>query len=259
MPSSTGGIRTGPRCARADPAGFHQAWDILERLWARPSSGPAACHPGGCTSRPAASGRSSRCCATWCSPPTPGSGGRSSASHRHGTRWTCRGTRCLTPRGVARDRDARPALEAVLELRRDRMSTVRHAIELRGSGQPGPWTGSVWPPSDAAVRPSTRCVNACRSSSTRSGSTGCTPSETSMPCRHVARGKGTVNLIARCVTSVRQRPGAHRRRSVRHLARYRLLSTARRRIDMGTGPVLLLDLPAPLPSGVAIPEPGQCP
>jgi hypothetical protein len=31
--------------------------------------------------------------------------------------------------GVPRDRDARPSLDAVLELRRDRMSTVRHVIE----------------------------------------------------------------------------------------------------------------------------------
>jgi hypothetical protein len=31
-PSSTGAIPTGPRCP-ADPAGFREAWDILERLW----------------------------------------------------------------------------------------------------------------------------------------------------------------------------------------------------------------------------------
>ena len=32
------------------------------------------------------------------SPPTPGSGGRSSATRRRGIRWTCRGTRCPTRR-----------------------------------------------------------------------------------------------------------------------------------------------------------------
>jgi hypothetical protein len=33
--------------------------------------------------------------------------------------------------GVPRDRDARPSLDAVLELRRDRMSTVRQRVGAR--------------------------------------------------------------------------------------------------------------------------------
>lgn len=51
--------------------------------------------------------------------------------------------------GVPRDRGARPSLEAVLELRRDRMSTVREVIEgLTGASLDGhtePVEGPGWP------------------------------------------------------------------------------------------------------------------
>src|SRR5215472_2357608 len=52
--------------------------------------------------------------------------------------------------GVPRDRGARPSLDAVLELRRDRMSTVRQVIEgLTGTSldsQTKPVEGPGWPP-----------------------------------------------------------------------------------------------------------------
>ena len=51
--------------------------------------------------------------------------------------------------GVPRDRDARPALEAVLELRRDRMPTVRQVIEGLAAtslgGHTEPVDGPGWP------------------------------------------------------------------------------------------------------------------
>ena len=52
--------------------------------------------------------------------------------------------------GVPRDRDARPSLEAVLELRRDRMSTVRDVIggltDASLDGRTEPVEGPGWPP-----------------------------------------------------------------------------------------------------------------
>ena len=58
-----------------DPAGFREAWDILERLWGETVAAGPRWNPTCCTSRSTASGRSSRRCATWCSRRTPGSGG----------------------------------------------------------------------------------------------------------------------------------------------------------------------------------------
>src|SRR5258706_11357622 len=82
----------------ADPAGFVEAWDILERLWDQTVDRARRLPAELLQSRSVASGRSPRRCATWCSPPTPGSDGRSSAIRRRGIPWTCRGTRCPTPR-----------------------------------------------------------------------------------------------------------------------------------------------------------------
>ena len=52
--------------------------------------------------------------------------------------------------GVPRDRAARPSLDAVLELRRDRMSTVRQVIEGLTAksldAQTEPVEGPGWPP-----------------------------------------------------------------------------------------------------------------
>ena len=56
----------------SDAAGYREAWDILERLWQQTVARARGLDPellhGGST----ASGRSSRRCATWSSPPMPG-------------------------------------------------------------------------------------------------------------------------------------------------------------------------------------------
>ena len=74
--------------------GFREAWDINERLWNdHRRQGAQAENPISCTSRSTGSGRSSRRCATWPSPASPGSGGASSATPTRGIRCRCRGTR----------------------------------------------------------------------------------------------------------------------------------------------------------------------
>src|SRR5712692_8839194 len=65
--------------------------------------------------------------------------------------------------GVPRDRDARPSLEAVLELRRDRMSTVRQVIEgltdASLDGHTEPVQGPGWPqPRSYPVRECLLCI-----------------------------------------------------------------------------------------------------
>jgi DinB superfamily/Pentapeptide repeats (8 copies) len=65
--------------------------------------------------------------------------------------------------GVPRDRAARPSLEAVLELRRDRMSTVRQVIESLTSesldGHTEPVEGPGWPrPRSYPVRECLLCI-----------------------------------------------------------------------------------------------------
>jgi len=65
--------------------------------------------------------------------------------------------------GIPRDRDARPALEAVLELRRDRMCTVRQVIAgLTGESLDGhtePVEGPGWPrPRSYPVRECLLCI-----------------------------------------------------------------------------------------------------
>ena len=65
--------------------------------------------------------------------------------------------------GIPRDRDARPALEAVLELRRDRMCTVRQVIAgLTGESLDGPTEpveGPGWPrPRSYPVRECLLCI-----------------------------------------------------------------------------------------------------
>ena len=65
--------------------------------------------------------------------------------------------------GVPRDRDARPSLETVLELRRDRMSTVRQVIEgltdASLDGHTEPVEGPGWPqPRSYPVRECLLCI-----------------------------------------------------------------------------------------------------
>jgi hypothetical protein len=113
--------------------------------------------------------------------------------------------------GVPRDRGARPTLEAVLELRRDRMSTVRRVIAgLTGESLDGhtePVEGPGWPGPAA-----TRCVSACCASSARSGSTGCTPSATSMPCGRAARDRAPAASAPAASSGPGRRPMTRRSR-----------------------------------------------
>ena len=88
--------------------------------------------------------------------------------------------------GIPRDRDVRPSLDEVLNLRADRMGTVRRMVDeltderLEELTEPVP--GRVGP-SPAAIPSAT----ACSSSSTRSGSTASTPSATSTSSRQARR------------------------------------------------------------------------
>ncbi len=70
----------------ADPAGFRDAWEILERLWAGTVDRARRVRPELLHESVDGDGRSSTRCATWCLPPTPGSGGRSSAIRPPGIR-----------------------------------------------------------------------------------------------------------------------------------------------------------------------------
>ena len=99
--------------------------------------------------------------------------------------------------GVPRDRDVRPSLDVVLELRRDRMTTVRRVIDGLSEESLDGHTKAVEGPGWPEPR-SYRCVSACWSSSTRNGSTGSTPSETSMRWRR--------DLSPLCPKAQHQRP-----------------------------------------------------
>jgi uncharacterized damage-inducible protein DinB len=134
----------------ADPAGFREAWDVIERLWAETverasRQPPELLHESvngewsfietlrhlvfatdawirrGILGDPA----------PWDALDLPWDGMED------------------TP-GVPRDRDARPALDTVLELRRDRMATVRQVIEGLTdeslAAHTDPVEGPGWPP-----------------------------------------------------------------------------------------------------------------
>jgi hypothetical protein len=136
----------------ADPAGFGEAWDILERLWGQIVAQARRLHPA--LLHESVDGE-------WSFIETL----------RHLVFATDAWIRRAilgdpspwdpldlpwdempdTP-GVPRDRDARPSLDAVLELRRDRMSTVRQVIEgLTGASlddHTEPVQGYGWPQED---------------------------------------------------------------------------------------------------------------
>lgn len=139
-----------PKMRPTDPAGFREAWDILERLWGETVERARRLRPeqlhesvGGEwsfieTLRHLVFATDSWVGRAILGDPRP---------------W---GPLALpwdqmpdTP-GVPRDREARPSLDEVLELRRDRMSTVRQVIEdltdesLAGHTEPVEAPG--WPP-----------------------------------------------------------------------------------------------------------------
>jgi hypothetical protein len=133
----------------ADPAAFREAWDILERLWGQSvdrarrlppellheSRRRMVIHPD-----VASSGVRDRCVdpAGILGDPTP---------------WDpldLPWDEMQDTPGVPRDRDARPSLEVVLDLRRDRMATVRQVIEgltaASLDSRTEPAEGPGWPP-----------------------------------------------------------------------------------------------------------------
>jgi hypothetical protein len=112
-----------------DPAGFRQAWDILERLWGQTVDGARRLRPE--LLHESVDGEWSFietlrhlvfATDAWIRRAILGD---PSPWHPLDLPWD---EMPDTP-GVPRDRQARPALEAVLELRRDRMSTVRQVID----------------------------------------------------------------------------------------------------------------------------------
>ncbi|HEX4060639.1 MAG TPA: DinB family protein [Streptosporangiaceae bacterium] len=147
----------------ADPAGFREAWDILERLWdgtvtrARRLD-PALLHESVDgewsfieTLRHLVFATDSWIRRAILGDPSP---------------WDALGLpwdeMADTP-GVPRDRDARPSLDAVLKLRRDRMSTVRDVIDGLTvpslDGHTEPVDGPGWPrPRSYPVRECLLCI-----------------------------------------------------------------------------------------------------
>jgi hypothetical protein len=143
-----------------DPAGFREAWDILERLWydtverARHLA-PALLHESVNgewtfieTLRHLVFATDSWVRRAILGDPSPWD--------PLGLPWD---EMPDTP-GVPRDRAARPQLDEVLELRRNRMDTVRHVIdELTDAGldaNTDPVEGSGWPPPESI--PVRRCL-----------------------------------------------------------------------------------------------------
>ena len=122
----------------ADPAGFGEAWDILERLWGQTVARARRLHPALLdesvdgewsfieTLRHLVFATDAWIRRAILGDPSPWD--------RLDLPWD---EMPDTP-GVPRDRNARPSLDAVLELRRDRMSTVRQVIEgLTGASLDG--------------------------------------------------------------------------------------------------------------------------
>ena len=139
------------RMRPADPAGFGEAWDILERLWSQTVERarhlrPEALHESVDgewsfieTLRHLVFATDSWIRRAILGDPSPW--------HPLGLPWD---EMPDTP-GVPRDRDARPSLDEVLELRRDRMATVREVIagltDASLDKDTEPVEGPGWPPS----------------------------------------------------------------------------------------------------------------
>ncbi len=133
----------------ADPAGFREAWDLLERLWGQTAERarrlPAELLHESVdgewsfieTLRHLAFATDAWIRRAILGDPSPWD--------PLGLPWD---EMPDTP-GVPRDRDARPSLDVVLELRRDRMSTVRRVIEgltdASLDGHTEPVEGPGWP------------------------------------------------------------------------------------------------------------------
>jgi hypothetical protein len=134
----------------ADPAGFREAWDIVERLWGQTAERARRLPPE--LLHESVDGEWSFietlrhlvfATDAWIRRAILGD---PSPWDPLDLPWD---EMADTP-GVPRDRGARPSLDAVLELRRDRMSTVRQVIDgLTGASldrQTEPVEGPGWPP-----------------------------------------------------------------------------------------------------------------
>jgi hypothetical protein len=134
----------------ADPAGFREAWDILERLWGQTVARARRLPPE--RLHESVDGEWSfietlrhlvLATDAWI---RRGILGDPSPWDPLGLPWD---EMPDTP-GMPRDRDARPSLDTVLELRRDRMSTVRQVIDgltdTSLDSQTMPVEGPGWPP-----------------------------------------------------------------------------------------------------------------
>jgi DinB superfamily/Pentapeptide repeats (8 copies) len=133
-----------------DPAGFREAWDDIERLWAQTverarGMPPELLHESvngewsfTQTLRHLVFATDAWIRRAILGDPAPW--------HALGLPWDGMAD---TP-GVPRDRDARPSLDTVLELRRDRMATVRQVIggltEESLAAHTDPVQGPGWPP-----------------------------------------------------------------------------------------------------------------
>jgi len=115
-----------------DAAGFREAWDLVERLWDGTVDRAGRLHPDLLHS-------SVNC--EWSFIETlrhlvlvtdgwirRTALGNPSPWHPLGLPWDDPDETRSLPAGITRDRDARPTLETVLELRRDRMTTVRMLV-----------------------------------------------------------------------------------------------------------------------------------
>jgi uncharacterized damage-inducible protein DinB len=147
----------------ADPAGFREAWDILERLWGETVERARHLHPDELhesvdgewsfieTLRHLVFATDSWIRRVILGDPSP---------------WDpldLPWDEMPDMPGVPRDRDARPSLDAVLELRRDRMSTMRQVIGgLTGASldaRTEPVEGPGWPrPRSYPVRECLLCI-----------------------------------------------------------------------------------------------------
>src|SRR5215831_9033181 len=142
---------SGAQLRGADPAGFREAWDILERLWGQTVERARRLPPellhesvGGEWSLIETLRHLVFATDAWIRRAILGD---PSPWDPLDLPWD---EMRETP-GVPRDRDARPSLDRVLELRRDRMSTVRVVIDALTdeslAGHTEPVEGPGWPQS----------------------------------------------------------------------------------------------------------------
>jgi uncharacterized damage-inducible protein DinB len=146
-----------------DPAGFREAWDVVERLWGETVGRASRLDPELLHESVAGEWSFTETLRhlvfatdSWIRRAILGA---SSPWDPLDLPWD----EMLDTPGVPRDRDARPSLDVVLELRRDRMSTVREVLdgltEESLDGHTEPVEGPGWPESRSyPVRECLLCI-----------------------------------------------------------------------------------------------------